>query len=89
MLVLLALAWVPAPAASQAQGSQTPQAPAQQPPPGPPTIAPVKPQDKTQVFRSTVDIVSLNVTVVDNQNRYITDLGEKTSRSSKTARSRS
>jgi len=29
-----------------------------------------------QVFRATVDIVSLNVTVVDNQNRYITDVAE-------------
>jgi Ca-activated chloride channel family protein len=35
------------------------------------------PQDKPQVFRATVDIVSLNVTVVDNQNRYITDVTEK------------
>jgi Ca-activated chloride channel family protein len=34
-------------------------------------------QEKPQVFRATVDIVSLNVTVVDNQNRYITDVTEK------------
>jgi Ca-activated chloride channel family protein len=39
--------------------------------------APVKPADQAQVFRSTVDVVSLNVTVVDNQNRYITDLAEQ------------
>ena len=31
-------------------------------------------QEQTTLFRSTVDVVSLNVTVVDNQNRYITDL---------------
>jgi Ca-activated chloride channel homolog len=36
------------------------------------------PQDQqTQVFRSAVDMVSLNVTVVDNQNRYITDIQER------------
>lgn len=29
-----------------------------------------------QVFRSAVDVVSLNVTVVDAQNHYVTDLGE-------------
>lgn len=35
------------------------------------------PQDQSQqVFRTGVDIVSLNVTVVDAQNRYITDLGQ-------------
>ena len=28
------------------------------------------------LFRANVDVVSLNVTVVDTQNRYITDLGE-------------
>ncbi len=33
-------------------------------------------QEQTTLFRSTVDVVSLNVTVVDNQNRYITDLTE-------------
>jgi VWFA-related protein len=33
-------------------------------------------REQTQLFRSTVDVVSLNVTVVDNQNRYITDLTE-------------
>ncbi len=31
-----------------------------------------KPAD--QIFRATVDMVSLNVTVVDGQNRYVTDL---------------
>jgi VWFA-related protein len=33
-------------------------------------------REQTTLFRSTVDVVSLNVTVVDNQNRYITDLNE-------------
>jgi Ca-activated chloride channel family protein len=33
-------------------------------------------KEQTKLFRSTVDVVSLNVTVVDNQNRYITDLTE-------------
>ena len=33
-------------------------------------------QERTKLFRSTVDVVSLNVTVVDSQNRYITDLTE-------------
>jgi Ca-activated chloride channel family protein len=31
-------------------------------------------KEQTKLFRSTVDVVSLNVTVVDSQNRYITDL---------------
>ncbi|HXG88348.1 MAG TPA: VWA domain-containing protein [Vicinamibacterales bacterium] len=35
------------------------------------------PQEKAQPFRATVDVVSLNVTVVDNQNRYLTDVGEQ------------
>src|SRR5918997_567522 len=34
-------------------------------------------QQKPQLFRATVDVVSLNVTVVDGQNRYITDLTEQ------------
>jgi len=40
---------------------------AQQPPATPPTPPP-------QVFRSGVDLVSLNVTVTDTQNHYLTDL---------------
>jgi Ca-activated chloride channel family protein len=40
-----------------------------------PSTAPA--QEKPNVFRATVDIVSLNVTVVDNQNRYITDVTEQ------------
>ena len=30
-----------------------------------------------QMFRATVDVVSLNVTVVDGQNHYVTDLDEQ------------
>jgi Ca-activated chloride channel homolog len=40
------------------------QAPVRQPPARP----------ESQVFRSAVDVVSLNVTVIDPENRYITDL---------------
>ena len=42
-----------------------------------------------QVFRAGVDVVSLNMTVVDDQGHYITDLGERNSASSRTAPSRS
>lgn len=34
------------------------------------------PQDKSQVFRAGVEVVSLNVTVVDSQSHYVTDLSE-------------
>src|SRR5688572_25215383 len=33
-------------------------------------------QEKPQVFRAGVDLVSLNVTVVDSQGRYVTDLNQ-------------
>jgi Ca-activated chloride channel family protein len=33
-------------------------------------------QQKEQVFRAGVDVVSLNVTVVDSQNRYVTDVDQ-------------
>jgi Ca-activated chloride channel homolog len=33
-------------------------------------------QEQQKLFRAAVDIVSLNVTVVDSQNRYVTDLSE-------------
>jgi Ca-activated chloride channel family protein len=36
-----------------------------------------KQPERAQIFRSTVDVVSLNVTVVDNQNRYITDVAQQ------------
>lgn len=32
--------------------------------------------EKPQIFKAGVDVVSLNVTVVDNQNRYVTDITE-------------
>lgn len=34
-------------------------------------------QEQPRLFRAVVDVVSLNVTVVDSQNRYITDLNEE------------
>ena len=34
------------------------------------------PQDKSQVFRAGVEMVSLNVTVLDSQGRYVTDLAQ-------------
>ena len=36
----------------------------------------VSAQEKSQVFRAGVDVVSLNVTVVDGQGHYITDLAD-------------
>jgi Ca-activated chloride channel homolog len=33
-------------------------------------------QEKPQIFRAGVELVSLNVTVIDSQGRYVTDLGE-------------
>ena len=39
--------------------------------------APQTPSQKPEVFKAAVDIVSLNVTVVDNQNHYITDVTEQ------------
>jgi Ca-activated chloride channel homolog len=33
-------------------------------------------RQEPQVFRSNVDVVSLNITVFDNQNHYVTDLAE-------------
>lgn len=35
------------------------------------------PQRPADIFRAGVDVVSLNVTVVDGKNRYVTDLGEQ------------
>ena len=40
-------------------------------------IATISAQEKPQLFRAGVDVVSLNVTVVDGQNRYLTDLTER------------
>ena len=35
------------------------------------------PQDKPQVFRAGVELVSMNVTVTDSQGRYVTDLDQQ------------
>lgn len=43
---------------------------------GPSPAALAAAQEKPQVFRAGVELVSLNVTVVDSQGRYVTDLGE-------------
>jgi Ca-activated chloride channel homolog len=39
--------------------------------------APAPPQEKAQVFRASVELVSLNVTVTDSQGRYVTDLEQQ------------
>lgn len=39
-------------------------------------LSAVASQEKPQIFRAGVELVSLNVTVVDSQGRYVTDLGE-------------
>jgi Ca-activated chloride channel homolog len=49
------------------------QAGVQQPVPKPPVPKP----DPAQIFKAAVDVVSLNVTVVDGDSHYITDLGER------------
>lgn len=46
------------------------------PPSEPGTQKPDTQKPGTQIFRAGVDIVSLNVTVVDAQNHYVTDLDE-------------
>ena len=38
---------------------------------------PARPQERAQIFKAAIDVVSLNVTVLDNQNRYITDVTEQ------------
>jgi len=35
------------------------------------------PNQKPEIFKATVDLVSLNVTVVDGQNHYLTDMNEE------------
>src|SRR5262245_14003391 len=77
-IALIGVAWIALPAASPIQAPQTP-APASTPvqaKPADPQAKPADPQTKNQIFKSAVDIVSLNVTVVDSQNHYITDVGE-------------
>jgi len=52
-------------------GQAAPVPPAQPAQPAPPA------QEKNQVFRAGVEMVSLNVTVVDSQGRYVTDLAQE------------
>jgi Ca-activated chloride channel family protein len=66
LLVAVAVATVPA------VGRSAPQASPDQP--GQPTQSA---QPKAQVFRGGVDLVSLNVTVLNAQNRYVTDLTQE------------
>jgi Ca-activated chloride channel homolog len=63
------------PAAQAPEPAAPPSAPAQQQPPAatsPPTAA----DRQRPSFRAGIDIVSLNVTVTDGSNHYVTDLGE-------------
>ena len=54
-----------------AAAQAVPVAPAQPAAPAPPATAS---QDQPKVFRAGVEVVSLNVTVTDSQNHYVTDL---------------
>ena len=58
-LALLASTRLPSSARRRTAGAPAPQAPQ---------------QEKPQVFRAGVEVVSLNVTVIDSQGRYVTDL---------------
>jgi VWFA-related protein len=66
--------------AAVAAGSSAQQTPAQTPPAAPAaqqTPPPSAPADRQRPsFRSGIDIVSLNVTVTDGSNHYVTDLAE-------------
>ena len=67
-------AWTVAPS-GQAPAPVTP--PAQTPAPVPPSAQPPPPSSSQRAaFRTGVDIVSLNVTVTDGQNHYVTDLDQ-------------
>lgn len=70
--LLIAIAVAIALQAVGRSAAQTLPQPQAQPPP-PQTASP---PPRSQVFKAGVDIVSLNVTVVDAQNRYVTDLTE-------------
>jgi VWFA-related protein len=74
---LLAL-FVNAPTA-QAPASPQPSAQPQNASPPPPSTQPAPPTSgrQSQVFRTAVDVVSLNVTVVDGAGHYVTDLDTK------------
>jgi len=66
---------VTAPPASSSEAAPAPEAP---PPPPPAPAAGASPRAPGQqpAFRAGVDIVSLNVTVTDQQNHYVTDLDQ-------------
>jgi len=72
-IAALICAWTVAPA-GQAPAPVTPpsQTPATAPPPAQPPSSP----SQRAAFRTGVDIVSLNVTVTDTQNHYVTDLDQ-------------
>ena len=65
----------PSAASPPSQPSQASEPPAQSPQPTPPPQATGADRQRPS-FRSGIDIVSLNVTVTDAQNHYITDLAE-------------
>jgi len=77
-VVVAALACLVSPSAQAPQ--QPPPSPAQQQPPAPPSQQPPTPAQEqprsAPAFRAGVEMVSLNVTVVDPGNRYVTDLNE-------------
>ena len=68
VLAVALLGMTPDHARLLAQAAPAPAAPAKPAAPGP--------QDKNQVFRAGVEMVSLNVTVVNSQGRYVTDLAQ-------------
>jgi len=70
--------FISVPMAQAPAGSQqpTPQQPAAQQPDSQQPASPPTSARQSQVFRSAIDIVSLNVTVVDGANHYVTDLGQ-------------
>jgi Ca-activated chloride channel homolog len=75
--VVLALAGVTAVSTAQQAPAPAPPAESATPAPAPTPQAPQAPGDRQRPsFRSGIDIVSLNVTVIDASNHYVTDLGE-------------
>ena len=84
ILILFILTAVAARSSAQQTTAQTPPAApaAQQTPPAPAPAAqqtppPAGPADRQRPsFRASIDIVSLNVTVTDGSNHYVTDLAE-------------
>jgi Ca-activated chloride channel family protein len=71
LLVALGIALTAAVAGSSAQAP----APAPQPQTAPPS-PPAAPQPQRPAFRAGIEIVSLNVTVTDSMNHYVTDLDQ-------------